>query len=79
MKKTIILFLVTILCGCNNQNKEPIVEPIEYLTVIIDSCEYLQYSADLKYALAYTTHDYQAQFLIHKGNCKYCKYYTSNK
>jgi hypothetical protein len=75
ISKTVAFGLLVgiILCGC--QHERTVSEPptaTEYSTIVIDSCEYLQYYADLKFALAYTQHDYKAQFLTHKGNCEFC-------
>ena len=70
-----LLLVSVIFYGCQEQKDRTVEEPPtanEYSTVVIDSCEYLQYYADLKYALAYVTYDYKAKFLTHKGNCKYC-------
>jgi hypothetical protein len=72
-----ILMLAAVFCqSCNtDKKKETITTPLEmgkYATIIIDSCEYLQYYVDLKYGNAYTTTDYQTKLIAHKGNCKFC-------
>ncbi len=69
------LFFLGILYGCGNGEKESIATPLEqgrYATIVIDSCEYLQYYVDLKYGNPYTTSEYKAKMLTHKGNCKFC-------
>lgn len=79
-----ILMLAAVFCqSCNSGNeKETITTPLnhdKYATIIIDSCEYLQYYVDLKYGNAYTTTDYQTKLITHKGNCKFCVARVSSK
>lgn len=69
------LLVAVIFCGCEELKTAPITTPLEkgkYATIVIDSCEYLQYYVEMKYGNAYTTHDYQTKMITHKGNCKFC-------
>ena len=79
MKKFLVPLLAILLltqCG-SNKKASPKAEVTggheEYKTVVIDSCEYLEYYTELIYGNGYTTSHYRAKFITHKGNCKFCK------
>ena len=62
--KKIILLALTVLMvvGCDVKQPDGTYKPCSYRTYIIDSCEYVGYAAGS-----------QADFLAHKGNCKFCE------
>jgi glucose uptake protein GlcU len=75
----ITLFILFIGVFCNyyvtDQKEKAIEKSIEekkYEIVLIDSCEYLEYSVMMKYGNAYTTSSYITKMITHKGNCKFC-------
>lgn len=72
MKKLILIIAVIFLCGCCSSPNEPVTFPVEVIenpvpghsvktsgTVVIDSCEYIQF-LDFREAIT------------HKGNCRFC-------
>ena len=69
------LLVAVVFCGCGERKTDTITTPLEqgkYATIVIDSCEYLQYYVELKYGNAYTTSEYRTKMITHKGNCKFC-------
>ena len=59
IKKTILLALtVLVMAGCDESHTNGTYTPY-YRTYIIDSCEYVGYTA--------------GSYLAHKGNCRFCK------
>jgi len=59
--------------GCNNnEQNETMKDPKGYQNIVVDSCEYLQYDAELLCGHQYTHHTYNARLITHKGNCTFC-------
>ena len=61
-----ILLVVFLFCGCNPQPKNGSSETKngDYVTKVIDGCEYIEYD--------YGIFDHRVYSLSHKGNCKFC-------
>ena len=59
-----VLLVAVIFCGCNPQPENGSSETSngDYVTKVIDSCEYIGY-------INAVPHD----ILTHKGNCRFCK------
>ena len=63
MKKLILLALAAVMmAGCDVKQSDGTYKPYFYKTYIIDSCEYVGYTAGS-----------QCDYLAHKGNCRFCK------
>ena len=60
------LLLSVIFCGCNPQPENGSIETSngDYVTKVIDNCEYIEYD--------YGLFDQRVYSLTHKGNCKFC-------
>lgn len=60
------MLVAVIFCGCNPQPENGSSETIngDYVTKVIDSCEYIEYD--------YGIFDQRVYSLTHKGNCKFC-------
>ena len=56
-----VLLVAVIFCGCNPQPENG---SGDYVTKVIDSCEYIEYD--------YGIFDQRVYSLTHKGNCKFC-------
>lgn len=66
---TIIIYamLVTVIfysCNLQPQNENIEVNNGDYVTKVIDSCEYIEYDSGVL--------NLRVHSLIHKGNCKFC-------
>nr|WP_317632984.1 hypothetical protein [uncultured Flavobacterium sp.] len=61
-----VLLVAVIFCGCNPQPKNGSTKTRngDYITKVIDSCEYIEYD--------YGIFDQRVYSLTHKGNCKFC-------
>lgn len=62
-----VLLVAVIFCGCNPQPENGSSETSngDYVTKVIDSCEYIEYD--------YGIFDQRVYSLTHKGNCKFCE------
>ena len=60
------MLVAVIFCGCNPQPENGSSETSngDYVTKVIDSCEYIEYD--------YGIFDQRVYSLTHKGNCKFC-------
>lgn len=60
------MLVAVIFCGCNPQPQNGSTETSngDYVTKVIDSCEYIEYD--------YGIFDQRVYSLTHKGNCKFC-------
>lgn len=77
MKKLLVIFVTLLLISCETQNVGIITAPNEtavkingreFVTYIIDSCEYLG-----------GVYGGSGDLLTHKGNCKFCIQRNKNK
>jgi hypothetical protein len=61
-----VLLIAIIFCGCNLQleNESSETSDDNYVTKVIDGCEYIEYD--------YGIFDQRVYSLTHKGNCKFC-------
>ena len=60
MKKIILLALISLMIGCDQQQYANDMTKDDFGVCVYDSCEYL-----------IAAHGYKG-FLAHKGNCKFC-------
>lgn len=60
------MLVAVIFCGCNPQPENGSSETSngDYVTKVIDNCEYIEYD--------YGIFDQRVYSLTHKGNCKFC-------
>lgn len=61
MKKIILLALISLMIGCDQQQYANDMTKDDFGVCVYDSCEYL-----------IAAHGYKG-FLAHKGNCRFCK------